>query len=579
MIPEAFMDDTTKPDDDAAAEQEGDDAPEPALAKSGGVCPVKVAVALLLAALFVNLWTLGDSPLARTEGHRALTGHEIVETGNWITPTLYGKVYLRKPPGHYWVIAITEMIAGHGDEFVWRLPSALSAVALVMLMWWMGRRWFGEVGGAAAGFSCLGMVALWSQNRAAEIDALNTLVSVGCACAVLECGFGPTKRRWAWGIAIALSTAAVLLVKGPAGLPVMGGTFIGASIATQRWAWAKRPSVWLSVIIGILIFAAWGVAAAMTVAADDLNVDTSGPNEVFNRLSPENLGHVLDAAALPFLLIGYAMPWSIVVLLGLFPSVTRSITDHTMRVRTRAAIGAVIASMALCGMVLMTRPRYGYITLPLVSLVVGAFGEAWFRGYFGARMRTSLRQIMTLVALMLAGLSGTLTWLAWRDGSPHHAWLIGGAAAAGVATLVAVGSWIMQKHRPGTWAIAGLIVASSIAFNDYKHLDREERSGQQLGLQLREEIGPNEAIVAEKTVLDHPEVFYYGKLDVKRYRGGLAEAFQRDAPACFILHELEWEEWQPKLGTRVARVVKLDDTIGKWLMVWYLGKPSTIETR
>jgi len=450
---------------DVDAPRSSDATPDAALSRPRAINPWVVAIALLLGAMFVNFWTLGDSPLARTEGHRALTGHELTVRGEWVTPTLYGEVYLRKPPGHYWLIAVTEIVTGQSNEWVWRLPSALAAVGVVMLMWVMGRRWFGEIGGAAAGLSCLGMVALWSQNRAAEIDALNTLATVGCACCVLECGFGPTRRRWAWGIGIAVSMAWLLFLKGPAGLPLVGGVFIGASIATQKWAWAKRPSVWVSVIAGIAIFGAWGVAAAVTMKAQPGATDTSGPNEVLNRLTPEDMSHLIKAALMPLTLIGYSMPWSAAVLLGLIPSVTRSMDDHKTRYRARAAIGTVVAAMCVCGMVLMTRPRYGYITLPMVSLVVAAFAESWHRGYFDERLRAILRQIMTITAMLFAGLCGVLTWMSWQEGSEHRAWLIGGAVATGLLLVVAVGAWVMKKHRPGTWAVALMIVTPRSSFS------------------------------------------------------------------------------------------------------------------
>jgi len=412
---------------------------------------------------------------------------------------------------------------------------------------------------------------------AAEIDALNTLASVACACCVLECGFGPTKRRWAWGGFAALSMAALLLLKGPAGMPVVGGAIIGGSIATQKWAWAKRPSVWVSLVIGIGIFAAWVLAAALTITTENLNPDDSGPNEVYNRLTPDDIGHLLTAAGMPFTLIGYSMPWSIAVLLGFVPSVTRSMEEFAFRVRARAAMGTVVAAFVICGIALMTRPRYGYVALPMVCLAVAAIAEAWYRGWFSAGLRAMLRQVMTVTVVLLAGLYGVLMYLSVEEGSDRMAWLIGGAVVGGGLLLLGVGAWVMQKHRPGAWAVAGLIVVASIGFNEYKHLDRDARSGLRLGQQLREQIGVDEAIVAEKTVLDHPEVFYYGKLDATRYLGGLEEAFQRKEPAWFIMHKDEWEEWKGKVGTRMINVKPIDDPIADWQIGWYLGEPATLE--
>jgi len=55
--------------------------------------------------LFVNCVYLGSGPLAGTEGHRALVGHQMAMGGNWLLPKLYDQVYLAKPPLDYWILA------------------------------------------------------------------------------------------------------------------------------------------------------------------------------------------------------------------------------------------------------------------------------------------------------------------------------------------------------------------------------------------------------------------------------------------------------------------------------------------
>src|SRR5206468_426184 len=132
----------------------------------------------------------GVAPLAGTEPLRALVAHQMVQRGgDWMIPRIYGELYLRKPPLQYWIIAAFEKLFGVGNEFVWRLPSALgSALLAVFLAWWAGR-WFGPRARLVAGFACLGILALWAQDRGGDIDALNTAASVVSACCILELGF------------------------------------------------------------------------------------------------------------------------------------------------------------------------------------------------------------------------------------------------------------------------------------------------------------------------------------------------------------------------------------------------------
>src|SRR5215831_21298270 len=57
--------------------------------------PLVLACGLLF---FVGLST---GPFYRTEGLRALVAVEMLRSGDWIVPTLYGQPLLTKPPGMY----------------------------------------------------------------------------------------------------------------------------------------------------------------------------------------------------------------------------------------------------------------------------------------------------------------------------------------------------------------------------------------------------------------------------------------------------------------------------------------------
>ncbi len=68
-------------------------------------------VVFLLAIVTIGPGIFG-SPLVRTEPHRAVPAHEMVETGRWLMPRLYGQPYLRKPPLHYLTLAAVELSTG-----------------------------------------------------------------------------------------------------------------------------------------------------------------------------------------------------------------------------------------------------------------------------------------------------------------------------------------------------------------------------------------------------------------------------------------------------------------------------------
>jgi len=166
-----------------------------------------------------------------------MVAHQMVQSGDLLVPHIYGELYLRKPPLQYWIVAATEWAAGRGNEFIWRLPSAVgSAMLAVFLAWWAGR-WFGGRARLVTGFSCLALVALWAQDRGGDIDALNTFCCIVAACCILEIAVGPTRRPWAWCIALTLSIGATLLLKGPAALPTILGALLGSALLVA----GRRP--------------------------------------------------------------------------------------------------------------------------------------------------------------------------------------------------------------------------------------------------------------------------------------------------------------------------------------------------
>jgi 4-amino-4-deoxy-L-arabinose transferase-like glycosyltransferase len=513
---------------------------------------------LLIASLFANFLWLGEPPLARTEGHRALTAHQMVQHGNWVVPELFGRTYVRKPPLQYWAIAATEMLTGRADETVWRLPSALAAVALCLIVWGAGRRWYGAAGGAAAGFVCFGMVALWSQNRSADIDSLNTLASTACAVLLLELGFAAPRRRWLISILLALSFAALLLLKGPAGLPVVVGVMVGASLISRRWRWLASPLVWVPLIVGGAGFAAWALAA--------LPSDQSGVAELRQRLTPDP-HTILLAISLPFVIFAYALPYSLAL-----PIVLRTKAATPPDRIAHAVAGSLLACLALFTLSLTGNPRYAYVALPLVALLCGSVAENWHAHRFSPAVRTRLRQVASFTAIALASLHLAAAWLAAVQGSVHRGWLAASSVAAVVVMLGTIRAWVLLNQRGGAWGLALLLVLLAIPANAFKNLDRIERSGLATGRQLHGLVGDGATVTAESLVADHPEVFHYAAVNVKRYPHGLPDAFAAQKAGWIAFDAAEWAEFSKALAPHLSRIQKLDLPEGGTL-AWYSPTP------
>ncbi len=86
------------------------------------------------------LWCLGSVGLVdETEPLFAEAARQMTVTGDWITPYFNGETRFDKPPLIYWLMAIAYRLVGV-NEWGARLPSALSAIALVGMGFYVLKR-------------------------------------------------------------------------------------------------------------------------------------------------------------------------------------------------------------------------------------------------------------------------------------------------------------------------------------------------------------------------------------------------------------------------------------------------------
>src|SRR5260370_28941320 len=66
----------------------------------------------------------------------------MAETGDWVTPRLYGKPWFEKPVLYYWGAAICFKLFGVSEAAA-RLPSAISALLATLVLAWLALRLYG----------------------------------------------------------------------------------------------------------------------------------------------------------------------------------------------------------------------------------------------------------------------------------------------------------------------------------------------------------------------------------------------------------------------------------------------------
>lgn len=109
-------------------------------------------------------------PWPADEPRFALIVRDMVATGEWLLPKVGGDVYADKPPLYFWSMGLALLATG-SLRIAFLLPSLLSGLACLAMIYDLGRRLWNRETGLAAALALLFTVQFAWQVRQAQIDA------------------------------------------------------------------------------------------------------------------------------------------------------------------------------------------------------------------------------------------------------------------------------------------------------------------------------------------------------------------------------------------------------------------------
>src|SRR2546426_366459 len=175
----------------------------------------------------------------------AIAARELRESGDWAVLHINGIRYLEKAPLHYWLVAASYKILGESD-FSTRLPLALATVALLLMVYVLGRRFFGERAGFYAGLVMCTSLGTFVFTRTMIPEAIYALEFTAAFYLFLRAWQGTLAARIGyWGAAALVALAT--LTRGLVGVifPVaVIGLFLLAIGGWRRWRELPLPSTW-----------------------------------------------------------------------------------------------------------------------------------------------------------------------------------------------------------------------------------------------------------------------------------------------------------------------------------------------
>ena len=241
------------------------------------------------------------------EGRYAEIPREMVLSGDWVTPRLNDLKYFEKPPLQYWATAAAFRVFGE-SHWAARWWPATTSFGCVLLMFWAGRRLFGEEIGLAAAAAlggCTGFVIN------AHVNILDAGLAVFLTVALLgfllaqRPGATPAENR-NWMLVVWAAMALAVVSKGLIGVVLPGAVLAIYLLIERDWRLLSRLHFGKGLALFLLIAVPWFVAVSL---ANDEFARFFFIHEHFARFFTKV--HHREGAwwyFIPILLFG-AMPW------------------------------------------------------------------------------------------------------------------------------------------------------------------------------------------------------------------------------------------------------------------------------
>ncbi len=511
------------------------------------------ALVVLLAGLALYLLWLGDMALTdRDEGEYAAAVAAMERNGDYVVPTLNGKLYLEKPILVFWAVAAGQALTGHG-ELGARLPSAISAIVLMLFIGWLVWRMAGSLAPGVLAAALTGFTPLMALvGRACLTDtmlALFTTLSLGLFFVATE-KEAPEDRPWYLAAWAALGLA--FLTKGPVGLAVvLPPAFIYALWQGILWRVLRRAQIHWGLLLFLVINLPWYGLAFHRLGATFWDAFFISQN--LRRFSEVLLGHgggwfyylpVLLAGGFP--LVAAALP-ELGRALAINHKESRA-TDPMARLRLFCAIAAVLILIVFT---LAATKQINYIlpALPFLAVLAGYFLWRRAAGEPMGRLAGPVFWItlwitggVWVLALAAVPLGVGVAWpdilASIRPDSSEYAlpvqppllvlWPLVGALA-GAAALI--GAWLLHSKGQEKWlglslSAGGALLAGALVLGLFPQAAMViQEPAKDMALAVRERASKDTKVVSFG--LWKPSLFYYLDRDIPRIRSNEKDALSK----------------------------------------------------
>ncbi|WP_234733504.1 ArnT family glycosyltransferase [Tellurirhabdus bombi] len=274
-----------------------------------------LAIVLLVIPFFAYLGAL-PLDIRSDEPRRALVALEMMLSGDYLTPTLNGKLYFNKPPLYNWLIVASFKLFGNYSSYALRFPMAISLVGYVITIFLLVKRQLGkQVAFAVALMLATNARILVYDSYLGLIDTLFSWLTYTAFILVYQ--FDRSRNYWALFLITYILTALGFLMKGLPSVVFQGLTLLAYFTYTRQFKKLFLPAHFAGILVFVLIVSSYYIAyftknnVPLEKVAGVLFSESSKRTVVEFGVG-QTLLHILT---FPFEMQYYYAPWLLLVIL------------------------------------------------------------------------------------------------------------------------------------------------------------------------------------------------------------------------------------------------------------------------
>ena len=346
----------------------------------------------------VVFWRLGYTGLLDPdEAHYAQLTREMMRARSWFIPLLDGTPFIDKPVLFHWFQALSIAVVGE-SELAARLPSALAAVFLIAITWWVAAQLFDARVGELSALMFVTLPATFALASVGLFDMVFTAFLFGGVACLLVSAVCRRERLQYFGYA--LLTLAVM-TKGPVALVLVVLLFVSAWCAGRHCRDVVRRLHWGSgLALVVLVSLPWFVW--MSVRFGDRFVrDYVMAGNVWYFTSPQRFStRTSDITFYLRTFVGAFFPWSVIVVGGALDALSAGRKSKTS---SQAAVWLWLWLALVAAFFTAARFKLDTYIFPAAPACAILAAVAWHRAAYDRSQRWTRAAVVLVASILIAG--------------------------------------------------------------------------------------------------------------------------------------------------------------------------------